>query len=598
MRYILDNEGYVYNVSFGAEISCSLGDCTEYTGEVPADYETLEEWHDAEIERLNAWKIVDGNLVFDNAKYKELQIIYEKEEEDNHLVRGKELNVIKNAIEILVDNNKEKYKIDKAEGEVILINDAQTSYADIKITNIDAYSYNKIDLIVNGKNMLSNTAYTQTISGITFTQNEDRSITINGTSTEAIEYNIGGTSNNTSPFLCFKKGLNYYLSGLEKQTIKMYCYDGTEREEVYSGTSGLISFTDSDKLVTQIVLSIENGKTIDNVTIYPQLEYGDVATDYEMYKGKTLSIDFSNYIEEGIFPSNDLYPSDDLYPAGTTINYISIADNSIVIFINDSEHTIEEKNISLFGGIDTIYTIQRTNLIVEYSTNVLDVTNLDFMKSKSTTSNKFKVNPDGSIEAYGGKFNGSIALEDNGGEWSNLIIENGDGSKVNDSENSVRSNGINVVSKYDPETYMFFYLNRGYPTIQINDSNGLLMMDTTSATAETEDNYASNTWYNILNCISPSKEELKEEINKFSNGLNLISVSDIYEYKLKAEKTNKKRIGLIIGDNYNTPKEVVSVNNDGIDLYSMVSVSWNAIKELNAKIEKLENRIKELEEKE
>ena len=32
MRYILDNEGYMYDVSFGAEISCSLGNCTEYTG--------------------------------------------------------------------------------------------------------------------------------------------------------------------------------------------------------------------------------------------------------------------------------------------------------------------------------------------------------------------------------------------------------------------------------------------------------------------------------------------------------------------------------------------------------------------------------------
>jgi hypothetical protein len=594
MRYELNNDGYISKVFFG----CQSGSCIEYTGTIPTGYETLEAWEEAEEDKLGAWKIVNGNLVFDNAKYAELKELYKKQEEDNHLVTGKELNEIKDAIEILVDNTKERYKTDEAEGEVVLINDAQTSYANIKLTNIDPYSYNKIDLIVNGKNMLSNTAYTQTISGITFNQNNDRSITINGTSTEAIEYNIAGTSNNTGAFLCFKKGLNYYLSGLENQTVKMYYYDGTNRTQIYSGTGGAISFTDSDKLVTQIVLSIASGKKVDNVTIYPQLEYGDVATDYEMYKINTLSIDFSEYIEEGLFPSDTLYPGDTLYPAGTTINYILIANNSIIICVNDVEHTIEKKNISLFGGIDTIYTIQQTNLIVEYSTNVLDVTNLDFMKSKSTTSNKFKVKSDGSIEAYGGKFNGSIALEDNGGEWSNLTVENGDGSKVNDSKNSVRSNGINVVSKFDSSTYMFFYLNRGYPIIQINDSNGYLAMDTTYVTAETDDNYASNSWYNILKCIAPSKKELKKNIEPFSNGLEIIKGSDIYTYHFKEEQDEeKKHIGLIIGDGYKTPNAITSKKEDGIDLYAMVSLSWQAIKELNNKIEKLENKIKELEEK-
>ena len=44
MRYILNSEGYICNVSFGADISCDLGNCTEYTGEIPADYETIDEY--------------------------------------------------------------------------------------------------------------------------------------------------------------------------------------------------------------------------------------------------------------------------------------------------------------------------------------------------------------------------------------------------------------------------------------------------------------------------------------------------------------------------------------------------------------------------
>ena len=38
MRYILNNDGFIYHASFGAEISCNLGTCTEYTGEIPEGY--------------------------------------------------------------------------------------------------------------------------------------------------------------------------------------------------------------------------------------------------------------------------------------------------------------------------------------------------------------------------------------------------------------------------------------------------------------------------------------------------------------------------------------------------------------------------------
>ena len=68
MRYIL-KDGYIDEISFDAVIECKNQTCTEYTGEVPAGYDTLEEWLDGEIDKLNAWKIQNGNLVFDNVKY-------------------------------------------------------------------------------------------------------------------------------------------------------------------------------------------------------------------------------------------------------------------------------------------------------------------------------------------------------------------------------------------------------------------------------------------------------------------------------------------------------------------------------------------------
>ena len=70
MRYELDGNGYVNKVFFG----CNSGTCTEYTGDVPTGYETLEKW--SEEANIKAYKVVDGQLVYDSAKDAELQELY------------------------------------------------------------------------------------------------------------------------------------------------------------------------------------------------------------------------------------------------------------------------------------------------------------------------------------------------------------------------------------------------------------------------------------------------------------------------------------------------------------------------------------------
>ena len=280
MKYILNSEGYIYDIAFGTEIECDLGTSTLYAGEVPTGYSTLEEWHDGEIDKLNAWKIVDGNLVFDNARYNELQSEWEKEATENKQIVKKDLKNIEQMLTSVSDTNKSQYVSDSTDGKIITVSNASNIFPSVKVTDIDPYSYNKLDFIITGKNMLKNDATSKELNGMSFTQNADRSITINGTATSDIEYNIGGTSLNTSPFLCFKKGIEYYLSGLKGQTIKMYYFDGTNRTQIYSGSSGTITFTDSDKLVTQIVLSIPSGKVIKKVTLYPMLSIDEI--DKEM----------------------------------------------------------------------------------------------------------------------------------------------------------------------------------------------------------------------------------------------------------------------------------------------------------------------------
>lgn len=67
MRYIANTNGYLQQVSFGADIACNNQTCTEYAGGVPEGYKSLEEWYQAEAEKLYRWKITSGQLTLDSS---------------------------------------------------------------------------------------------------------------------------------------------------------------------------------------------------------------------------------------------------------------------------------------------------------------------------------------------------------------------------------------------------------------------------------------------------------------------------------------------------------------------------------------------------
>lgn len=62
MRYITNYDDHVVTVSFGGNVECEHGACTEYEGSVPTGYTSLEAWYAEESEKLHRWKVVDGQL--------------------------------------------------------------------------------------------------------------------------------------------------------------------------------------------------------------------------------------------------------------------------------------------------------------------------------------------------------------------------------------------------------------------------------------------------------------------------------------------------------------------------------------------------------
>ena len=147
-------------------------------------------------------------------------------------------------------------------------------------------------------------------------------------------------------------------------------------------------------------------------------------------------------------------------------------------------------------------------------------------------------------------------------------------------ENGSTNTNIGAYSSYI-DTLISDYIN----------VNNLEMTDySNSATIEMKANDGS------IKCVSltqTSLAKIKKNFEKLDNGLEIIKDIDIYKYNLKDENDeDKKHIGLVIGDDFKYSKEVTSKNNDSVDIYSLLGVCVEAIKELNAKVEYLENKLK------
>ena len=92
-----------------------------------------------------------------------------------------------------------------------------------------------------------------------------------------------------------------------------------------------------------------------------------------------------------------------------------------------------------------------------------------------------------------------------------------------------------------------------------------------------------------------SLENQKKNFERLENALDIVKNTDIYKYNFKTQDDgSKKHIGFVIGDSYKYSKEITSESNEGVDIYSMVSVAYKAIQEQQELIEQLQKEIKEL----
>jgi hypothetical protein len=73
--------------------------------------------------------------------------------------------------------------------------------------------------------------------------------------------------------------------------------------------------------------------------------------------------------------------------------------------------------------------------------------------------------------------------------------------------------------------------------------------------------------------------------------------STIYNYNLKASNNHDKpdNYGFVIGEGYNTPKEVIMPDGQSINLYSMAALNWQATQEILERLKYIEDKMEKKE---
>lgn len=139
MNIIIDKNNYFYDGALGCRINCEeYGECQKYTGAVPDGYESCEDWF-VNCENKNAYKLVNGNLVYDAQRDAELQAQYEVEAERNANASIGYVNDKLNQISSLYDNNLKKITTD------LVIDDAsEYSIPEMVIESKELYNKDNI----------------------------------------------------------------------------------------------------------------------------------------------------------------------------------------------------------------------------------------------------------------------------------------------------------------------------------------------------------------------------------------------------------------------------------------------------------------------
>ena len=208
-----------------------------------------------------------------------------------------------------------------------------TFYPMIRLATIEdnlyePYGY-KVPVVVSSKNLLQNNATTQTRNGVTFTINEDKSISCNGTASSNAFFKIGDIQLKKN---CIMSGCP---EGGANNSYVMRLYNNGSVFKTDSGNGVLIN---SEIQNGYAEIRIAAGYTCDNLTFYPMIRLASIEDDtYEPYIEPTTT---NIYLDEPIGENESISLSD------TNVNIPTIRGTNVLTV----DTTVQPSNVYIKVG--------------------------------------------------------------------------------------------------------------------------------------------------------------------------------------------------------------------------------------------------------
>lgn len=191
----------------------------------------------------------------------------------------------------------------------------------IGITDISPVEHN-MGVSVRGKNLIPYPYFdkTKTVGGITYTDNGDGSITINGTagSTSSVFYLTSSHSTADIGNL-FEDGKTYRIESSDAATFVLMCKNLADGKDKYYYDGNTFTVDKSTYRYLHLRLQVTN-KTVDNAIVYPMIEEGTTSTSYAPYIEDISTVKLCKQGKNLV--SNDVYDINNwVNPSGNAYRY-------------------------------------------------------------------------------------------------------------------------------------------------------------------------------------------------------------------------------------------------------------------------------------
>lgn len=237
---------------------------------------------------------------------------------------------------------------EEAEGKFIHINDsAEEPLVDISLHGESIQEGtptpdNPIEIEnVEGKNLLQNKQTTQTINGVTFTVNKDKSVTLSGTATTNILFYLNDSNlytedikERTYAFSGCKGGSSstYYLA-LELETANSSGAKYFNLTETNISAKGFLPVDINSQNKYRTYIYVKSGAEV-NATVYPQLEEGTVATPYKPYNTLEVKVEGKNLLDINAMQKGRV--DNGIIGYGSNITKLETEENKIIFQSNNA----------------------------------------------------------------------------------------------------------------------------------------------------------------------------------------------------------------------------------------------------------------------